>query len=491
MNTSTVDSQPVRKSILDTFFLGKVQRYAGTKGSAFPRILGPKPREKVCIVGAGPAGLHMALELKQRNYTNIVILERSNRVGGKSFDFLYKGLNHPLGTIFAIEEYFDNVIPLARSYGVGDLVNFVRANIIDNYKRLELVEYIGRGPNSLLLSYLDAIRYINLHKDLFGTYQGELMPRPSTAVLYRIRGTFLDFLKRENLLGLVPLFKLSQTLQGYGYLDEVAAFYGLMWNTPRLMTVHFVRTGDHDLFIFREGYQKIWETIQQTENFNIIFNTKLEKIVRRYKGMDLYTNHGVEKCDWLVWTPPVNDLLTTLESPKYKEKELLSGQTHHTFTGNLINQRNYIEGPYNVYVANLDGKTERGVIADCDRSALLNPEIYTEAGLEKYKQEHREKERTLISLQLSREECSQIECNLALTQHYRNLTGQDPDIVHTVSFTPYFPRWTSTELTQGRLWDIFSLQGKHRTWYAGSSVCYESIKSVMEYNKLILRQMRY
>ena len=41
----------------------------------------------------------------------------------------------------------------------------------------------------------------------------------------------------------------------------------------------------------------------------------------------------------------------------------------------------------------------------------------------------------------------------------------------------------------GRLWDIFSMQGKYRTWYLGSSVCYESVKSVMEYNKLIMRQM--
>ena len=96
-----------------------------SKKFGIPRILGPKPGHRVCIVGAGPAGLHMALELKQRNYKNIVIFERSNRVGGKSFDFRYKGLNHPLGTIFAIEEYFDNVIPLARSYGVGDLVRFV------------------------------------------------------------------------------------------------------------------------------------------------------------------------------------------------------------------------------------------------------------------------------------------------------------------------------------------------------------------------------
>ena len=202
------------KSVQDKIFLSTVERETPHKGSAFPRIRGPSSTDKVCIVGAGPAGLHMALELKLRNTTNILIFEKSNRVGGKSFDYPYRGLDQPLGTIFLNEEYFDNLIPLARQYGAGDLVKFVKPAIINNSNSLELTEYIGRGAAGLLLSFIDAIRYINLHKKLFGTYKGELMPRPSPTVLYRIRGTFLQFLKRENLLGLAPFFKLSQTVQG-------------------------------------------------------------------------------------------------------------------------------------------------------------------------------------------------------------------------------------------------------------------------------------
>ena len=168
---ATLDLGSVSKSVQDKVFLSAVQRDVGGQGSAFPRIAGPKPSDKVCIVGAGPAGLHMALELKLRNFTNLVIFERDNRVGGKSYDVHYRGLDQPLGTIFVIEEYFDNLIPLARRYGVGDLVKFVKPAIIDNFKSLELTDYIGRGPAGLLLSFLDAIRYVNLHKHLFGTYR--------------------------------------------------------------------------------------------------------------------------------------------------------------------------------------------------------------------------------------------------------------------------------------------------------------------------------
>ena len=47
------------------------------------------------------------------------------------------------------------------------------------------------------------------------------MKEHSLEVLDRVRGTILDFLTREDLLPLLTIFLTSQTVQGYGYLDEV------------------------------------------------------------------------------------------------------------------------------------------------------------------------------------------------------------------------------------------------------------------------------
>ena len=172
MVTATVDVAGLGKNIQDQIFLSTVNRREQGKGIPFPRIKGPTHGDKVCIVGAGPAGLHLAVELRRRNFTKIVILEKDRRVGGKSFDVDYRGLAQPQGTIFMTEEYFDNFIPLARRYGVGKLVKFVKPSIIDNYKSLELTEYLDRGPLGLLLAFADAIRYVDLHKELFGSYSG-------------------------------------------------------------------------------------------------------------------------------------------------------------------------------------------------------------------------------------------------------------------------------------------------------------------------------
>ena len=77
---------------------------------------------KVCIVGAGPSGIHMALKLKKLGYDDVTIFEKSGRVGGKSYDVQFRGSPYPMGTIFLEPTYFDNVVPLAREYNVGEIL---------------------------------------------------------------------------------------------------------------------------------------------------------------------------------------------------------------------------------------------------------------------------------------------------------------------------------------------------------------------------------
>ena len=80
-----------------------------------------------------------------------------------------------------------------------------------------------------------------LHNELFGDYEGDFMLRPSEEVLFRTRGTLLDFLKREDLEAMKIAFKTSTELQGYGFVDEVSALYGLMWNKPKFMYAYALR----------------------------------------------------------------------------------------------------------------------------------------------------------------------------------------------------------------------------------------------------------
>ena len=91
------------------------------KGDPFPKINGPKPSDHVCIIGAGPAGIHMAVSLKEKGYQNIKIFEKTGRVGGKSYDTQIEGIYRPQGTCFLTADYFENFIELAKKYNVGEL----------------------------------------------------------------------------------------------------------------------------------------------------------------------------------------------------------------------------------------------------------------------------------------------------------------------------------------------------------------------------------
>ena len=67
------------------------------------------------------------------------------------------------------------------------------------------------------------------------------MLRPSEEVLYRTRGTLLEFLQREDLEPMRIVFKTTNEMTGYGYIDEVSALYGLMWNKPKFMYAYAMR----------------------------------------------------------------------------------------------------------------------------------------------------------------------------------------------------------------------------------------------------------
>ena len=68
-------------------------------GIPYQDIPGPSKDDRVCVVGAGPSGVHMAMRLKKLGYQDVVIFEKSNRVGGKSYDVKYRGVYYPMGTM--------------------------------------------------------------------------------------------------------------------------------------------------------------------------------------------------------------------------------------------------------------------------------------------------------------------------------------------------------------------------------------------------------
>ena len=119
---------------------------------------------------------------------------------------------------------------------------------------------------------------------------------------------------------------------------------------------------------------------------------------------------------------------------------------------------------------------------------FFTDDIGTPAGLAKYDKSNSELE-TVCVLQGGRKMQDKQTLNDNLINHYtKGFNATDVEILNTISWS-YFPRWNPKEMEEGRHWQVFSMQGEQNMWYAGSSVSFESVRSVMEYNNLLIRNM--
>ena len=167
------------------------QTFAATKLN----VTGPKSlNDRIVIVGAGPSGIHMALSLKERHFTNIVILEQNDFVGGKSWTINYRDTAHEMGSIYLAPDYADNVIPLVQKYTPDDLVILPPSSVwLDDLPgpityESYLIRYamtffqtedMMTAAGGLVKSIQD---YIVVHNEIFGEYEGDLMPEPTPEV---------------------------------------------------------------------------------------------------------------------------------------------------------------------------------------------------------------------------------------------------------------------------------------------------------------------
>ena len=132
-------------------------------------------------------------------------------------------------------------------------------------------------------------------------------------------------------------------------------------------------------------------------------------------------------------------------------------------------------------------KIEGGVVVDIDMEGELNVCDSTCPLSNSQYNEIRNSSRVLTVYQLRRAPVEEERDHEIVKGHYQNgFNATDIEFLNTKTWE-YFYKWDPLELAQGNHWKVFNMQGRHRTWYAGASVMFESVKSVMEYNELLKR----
>lgn len=268
----------------------------------------------IAIIGAGPAGLMMAVRLARLGYFNIEIFEASDRVGGKSVTIEKQSSLGPviceLGTCYLgsdydefrryFAEFIEGEKPLS---GVVDR-NFVTEGEFKTKNDLKAIETFanyalakGMEEDDLVgfknLTRADVLydfyRYTLLHDTIF---KGEVpFPRKQPEALNQRLGklTFYQFLKENGLESLVGILQYAYQAQGYGSLETIPAFYGLVWITPTLVYQMFIDTISltlNDNYIsdtvtyMKKGWSNVWENIMKKYKFPIHYEARMVKIER-------------------------------------------------------------------------------------------------------------------------------------------------------------------------------------------------------------------
>ena len=161
-------------------------------------IPGPQSlNDKIAVVGAGPGGIHMALLLKEKGFTNVQVLEKTDRIGGKSRSIEHRGTVHEMGTVYLSKDY-QMIKELSEKYVPGDIMPFPSASVwLDNMTApIDFNRYVGgflmktmglRDPKLIMMEIMKSLtKYQVIHKQIFGSYSGEIMPEPTKEVWIRI-----------------------------------------------------------------------------------------------------------------------------------------------------------------------------------------------------------------------------------------------------------------------------------------------------------------
>ena len=289
-----------------------------------------KETSRIGIIGAGPAGIDMARRLDRAGFKNIKILEKNDRIGGKSFtlqvDVGSATVPHDMGTCYMHPKY-ENIRELLSEYYRdsngqasslrdtecrNDKFYFVEEPYPQNTEDPFLVSdrrtwqlaAVAKIAYPSLSSFAGSFfynlqllpgltvgsnirKYSSMHRERFGKdFTRYSFPVPeSIPPQYRqeLQLNAIEWLQLHKLDSLAPLLKFAMSAQGYGLLRTMSAYHMLVWVSADMLEgiLDAVRSEnpfmkwfygiDDDVHPAKatlvHGFQDLWERIAQSHGF--------------------------------------------------------------------------------------------------------------------------------------------------------------------------------------------------------------------------------
>ena len=314
-NTIYVHASTCFESALDCWAYENILLKAGSKCR---QVLPVNKSASIAIIGAGVSGLLFSVKLKRLGYNNITILESTDRYGGKTHT-IKEDAPHPLGnnestycelgTCYMSPAYAPMITDLSKYLEGNEQIPFgakVNRGIVtqgqlppsfnaplvmdnDQYILRKAEAELGLAPGwfddlEARVTLFEALsKYILIHYEIFGGTFPMPTSIPHQFLEEHASKTFSDFLRYHNLEAIIGILQYGYEVQGYGTLDKIPAFYGLIWITPPIIEAMLRDSlGGKTPIVtaWSKGWGDLWTQIVQKENLNIVYNVKINNINR-------------------------------------------------------------------------------------------------------------------------------------------------------------------------------------------------------------------
>lgn len=279
----------------------------------------------IIVLGAGPSGMMFAHRLQGLGYSNVEILESTDRFGGKTHTVTYdlpspNGQPTPceLGTCYLSPAYDQMAAHFA---ACGFMEGNIREGMYLTANHQDPAGHTIRGmvttgqfpgvtapatlmdydDYTLLKGYYEANQpfadpanwmagfdadkvkaeiFVRLaeYDVLLALYRGLTLPMPLSAPTELLQyDSFYDFLAKNDLLILTGMLEYAYSVQGYGPLKQIPAYYGMIWISLPL-TLGLIFSDKPAVTVLSKGWLDIWT--QMAPTLRITTNAQVTNITR-------------------------------------------------------------------------------------------------------------------------------------------------------------------------------------------------------------------
>ena len=440
--------------------------------------------DKICIIGAGPAGLSAAMYLEQKGYFNYTILEKEDHVGGKCHSPHYNGRRYEMGAIMGVPSY----------YAVHDVEEFCGIThdgpkLNRNYKNLKgkVIEPFEPKKNPLKIPRLLRMRKqlkkfgelletkykgydVNGHRGVAeGRYDGYAVTPGREKVsgenpnLRDLALPFKEFCKLNGVELIQDIWIGPYTSFGYGYFHEIPAAYVLKYLDFQT-TMNFVKV---NLWTWQEGTQYIWECLNDKLQNGARLNSDITSVERRDGKVFVTVNDEVEVYDKIIVTAPLQFLPNYFDATP-EEKELFSKIDFERYDVLAVETKpeNHPEISYYIF-DNMTPERYGHLMVYYRRWRDSVDQVITTYAL----RNHRGKRTYKASA-----------CKKIVLQDLEAMGNAASKVVNEKSWY-YFPHVFSEDYAAGWYDKVEAMQGQNGTYYAGEIMAFGDMDETAEYSR--------